>query len=107
MGDVYVRQIVPFYEKMIGTLKREHNLERGPYQTQREFASEVADHFTEHPGQSDIQSAVEMITEAFYRVRFGERPLNNHSAEQVERMAKELDAQLKIKLPPKSDPVHA
>ena len=106
MGDVYIQQVVPFYEKMAGTLKRDHDLERQPNQTHREFALLVADHFSAHPGHQLILDSVSQITEAFYHVRFGQRALDNRRTDKIERMAKELEEQLKITSLIASDSAH-
>ncbi len=95
MGDVYIQQSVPFYEKMVGALSREHDLQREPNQTQREFALTVGDHFMEQQGNQQIREIVWEITEAFYQVRFGQRALDNSHVETIERMTKELEERLK------------
>lgn len=96
MGDVYIRKAVPFYEKMTQTLKQEHDLQRAPNQTHREFARFVAEHFCLHPSHELIQNHVWQITEAFYQVRFGQRGLDNRRTETIERMTIELEKQLKM-----------
>ena len=96
IGDVYVQRIVPFYERMIHNLQRNHQLQRTPDQTHREFAVAVGQHFAKHPGAQIIGPAVLKITDAFYQVRFGNRTLDNQGTEQIEKVAQELEQQLKI-----------
>ncbi|MCH2181172.1 MAG: DUF3488 and transglutaminase-like domain-containing protein [Mariniblastus sp.] len=99
MGDVYIRKVVPFYEKMTQTLQQDHDLKRQPNQTHREFAQLVGEHFYQHPAHRLIQDHVSQITEAFYQVRFGQRALDNRRIETIERMASELEEQLKMTSP--------
>jgi hypothetical protein len=71
-----------FYRRFEKLLAR-RRFRRHPAQTQREFASEVA-------RRAGAAPLLNRIVEAYYRVRFGGRPLDSHEAAAIEKTLEEL-----------------
>jgi transglutaminase-like putative cysteine protease len=80
---------IEFYRRLEELLAR-HDLLRTPGQTQREFAHLAGGQLAESPVTQRVALVPRQIVEAFYRVRFGRRPLDNHEAQAVEQALAEL-----------------
>jgi hypothetical protein len=85
-----------FYQRMLRMLEP-HELVRDPGQTHREFATEVAVHFDDHPKASEIQSNVDQLTQWFNRIRFGRQELDSKSSEEIDETLSKLQRVLKEK----------
>jgi len=75
---------VAFYHRFERLLAR-HRLARPAGQTPYEFAARVERYLAQTLQSSDAAGLPALIVEAFYRVRFGSRPLDNEESAQVER----------------------
>ncbi|WP_010585226.1 transglutaminase TgpA family protein [Schlesneria paludicola] len=83
-GQQRRQRIVAFYERF-AKLMRSRGMKRKPSQTQREFAEEVAMALaSELPADADAM-APNGISQAFYRVRFGEEELTNDEVIRLEQ----------------------
>lgn len=71
-----------------------YDLVRGSSQTQREFAESVAGRLAATGPTRRVARVPLAIVQAFYRVRFGNRPLDSREAEQVEQGLADLRAAL-------------
>lgn len=75
---------VEFYRRLENLLAR-RGLTRSAGQTQREFARVAASRLRDGEGANPaVDDALEEIVGAFYRVRFGDRPLDTRHAQTVE-----------------------
>jgi transglutaminase-like putative cysteine protease len=75
---------VDFYRRLESLLAR-RGLIRRPGQTQREFADEAAARLRRHDeADGSLQQALDLLVEAFYRVRFGRRTLDTDHGQTVE-----------------------
>ncbi len=98
---------VPFYARLEDLLARHgpwgEGMVRRSGQTQREFATEAGDRLArvaDNIADDDrLASLPGCVVEAFYRVRFGRRPLDKTEAETVERA---LDRLAVCEVPPAS-----
>ncbi len=87
---------VDFYQRLETILAR-LRLSREAGQTQREYAASVGGQLAESPRWRHVASLPKKIVEAFYRVRFGDRTLDNQQAQAVEQALAQLEAALKAK----------
>jgi hypothetical protein len=81
---------VDFYEKLEALLAR-YGVRRPNHQTQREFAVTAAGRLANVPASRRATSLATRIVDAFYRVRFGRRPLPEDQSQAVEAALGELD----------------
>ena len=84
------RAKVDFYRRM-ETLLARHGLARSATQTQREFACLAGAKLAASTGQPRVADLPAQVAEAFYRVRFGGRTLDNPQAEAVEQALRRLE----------------
>jgi len=84
---------VEFYEQFESLLAR-YDMPRVAAQTQLEFALATGGHLAESPLTQPAGALPRRIAEAFYRVRFGKRELDDAESESVERAIAELSAAL-------------
>ncbi len=89
----YYRRI-RFYERF-EELLAEHRLERAANQTPREFALSVGGQFAESHATQHVAALPRRIVEAFYRVRFGARDLDDSESQTVDQAITELADALK------------
>ena len=87
------RTRVEFYEQFESLLTRYH-MPRAASQTQLEFALATGGHLVESPLTQPTGGLPRRIAEAFYRVRFGKRELDDQERQSVERALSELAAAL-------------
>ncbi len=84
------RRIVEFYARL-ETLLAKLDIHRPAVQTQREFALLAGERLAVLEPEADgLRTLPEQITEAFYRVRFGERPLSPEQADRIDHSLGEL-----------------
>jgi transglutaminase-like putative cysteine protease len=74
---------VDFYVRLEELLAR-YRLRRTPEQTQREFVQTACGELAESPATRGVSALPRRVVEAFYRVRFGGRPLDDDERRQVE-----------------------
>jgi hypothetical protein len=84
---------VAFYRRLLRLLER-HGLKRPAGQTPREFAMAVSGQFAASPELRAAAPLPRQVVEAFYRVRYGGRPLDKQEAQAVEQALSELEAAL-------------
>lgn len=84
--DRNVAPRIDFYERF-RKLCASRRLVRGPSQTQREFAEQVRRSFQQSLDSSELRDVPANLTEHFYQIRFGNVPL-------IEEQAREIDRQL-------------
>ncbi|MEX0703096.1 MAG: transglutaminaseTgpA domain-containing protein [Planctomycetales bacterium] len=84
---------VAFYERF-RALCRAHGLERHAAQTHREFAGTVAGALGEPLSEAELLQLPAEVVDWFYRVRFGNRPLDAATAESLDRRLAGLEAAL-------------
>jgi hypothetical protein len=82
---------VAFYRRFESLMAR-RGLFRAPAQTQHEFAAAAGIHLTSLTGECHLAVLSAMIAEAFYRVRFGQAPLDNLQTQAVEQALVEIAA---------------
>jgi hypothetical protein len=82
-GRRIVAPPVDFYVRLEQVLSR-YRLRRTPEQTQREFVQTACGELAESPATRGVASLPRPIVEAFYRVRFGGRPLDDDERREVE-----------------------
>lgn len=87
------RTRVEFYEQFESLLGR-YRMPRPAGQTQLEFALATGGHLAESPLTQSVGGLPRRIAEAFYRVRFGKRELDEQERQSVERAIAELAAAL-------------
>jgi len=75
---------VDFYRRFEALLAR-RGLVRRPSQTQREFAAHAARQLAEATGDAQLPALLLQLSEAFYRVRFGQLPLDEPRAAAVQQ----------------------
>jgi transglutaminase-like putative cysteine protease len=85
------RAKIAFYRRFEHLMAR-HGLVRAPAQTQREFAAAAGVHFASLTGDSRLATLPAMVADAFYRVRFGQAPLDNRQTQAVEQALLEIAA---------------
>ena len=84
-----------FYTRLTDILES-HELVRESTQTHREFASEVASEYREHPSSSLISRVTTEVTEAFNRVRFGRQELSPDELRGLDSQLGEIEQALKL-----------
>ncbi|MEX0937383.1 MAG: DUF3488 and transglutaminase-like domain-containing protein [Pirellulales bacterium] len=84
---------VAFNRRMLRLLER-HGLKRPAGQTPLEFAMAVSGQFAASPELRAAAPLPRQLVEAFYRVRYGGRPLDKQEAQAVEQALSELEAAL-------------
>ena len=84
---------VEFYRRLEQILAQ-HELVRGASQTQREFALASGGQLAESPETKGVAALPRHIVDAFYKVRFGGRPLDSGESLAVEQALTELAAAL-------------
>lgn len=82
---------VEFYGRMEALLAR-HGLVRAAGQTQREFATAAGARIAEITALRQLADLPPAVAEAYYRVRFGRRPLDTHRRKAVEHALAQLAA---------------
>jgi hypothetical protein len=82
---------VLFYQRLEAAL-RPLGLERGRSQTQAEFAIVAGGVLADSPQTLALASMPRRVAEAFYRVRFGRRTLDDHEAQAVEQAVTQLES---------------
>jgi hypothetical protein len=85
-----VHEPVEFYQRLERLLARQE-LVRPEDATQREFAAQAAARFAEGTATRDVAAVPRQVAEAFYRVRFGGRPLDSREAQGVEQALESLE----------------
>jgi protein-glutamine gamma-glutamyltransferase len=85
---------IAFYRRFERLMAR-RGLVRASAQTQREFAAAAGDRLVAHTGDGRWAALPPVIADAFYRVRFGQMPLDNLQAQAVEQILGEL-AQIRV-----------
>ncbi len=80
---------VEFYRRLVALL-RKHGLRRAPGQTPYEFATTAAARLAATPGLEHLAPCPKQVVLAFYQIRFGHQPLDNHQQETVEYALGEL-----------------
>ena len=93
-GARSARTMVEFYRRLEGLLAR-LGLTRLPSQTQREFARQAEVKIAALTGEHDLAGLPGKVVEAFYRVRFGGKPLDKPQAETVEQALTQLTGVLR------------
>ena len=63
---------------------------RGAGQTPREFARAAGTRLAKISGRADLTSRAMQVAEAFYRVRFGNIPMDTTAAQTVQKALEEL-----------------
>jgi len=84
---------VEFYRRLENILAQ-HQLVRSTCQTQREFALVSGGQLAESPETKGVAALPRHIVEAYYKVRFGGRPLDSAESQAVEQALSELAAAL-------------
>jgi hypothetical protein len=84
-----------FYRRLEALLAQQQ-LVRGATQTQREFAHEATEHLAGRLPTRELAAIPKRVTDAYYQVRFGRLPLDNHEALAVEHALDELSAHLAV-----------
>lgn len=84
------RSRVAFYRRLESVLAR-HRLHRGASQTPREFAEVAGMRLAAATGQRDMAELPGAVVDAFYRVRFGGRDLDNNQIQAVEQALHRLE----------------
>ncbi len=84
---------VPFYRRLTRLLDKA-GYHRTPSQTQREFAAAVSQQSDAADAGSQIGALTKTITDFYYLVRFGRRPLDEQEMETVNSALSELESQL-------------
>jgi transglutaminase-like putative cysteine protease len=85
------RAEVAFYKRFESLMARQ-GLVRAPAQTQHEFAAAAGSRLVSLTGEGRLATLAAMIADAFYCVRFGQRPLDNLQAQAVEQALVEIAA---------------
>ena len=83
------RSKIEFYRRFETLLARQ-GMSRATGQTQREFAEAAGRQLTLRGCDPRLCRLPGMVADAFYRVRFGRRPLDNRQVQTVEQAIKEL-----------------
>ncbi|MGI9516572.1 MAG: DUF4129 domain-containing protein, partial [Pirellulaceae bacterium] len=84
---------VPFYHRLTGILDKA-GFTRAPSQTQREFAAVVAEQCAATDDDNHIGTLTKTITDFYYLVRFGHRPLNDQEQASVNAALTDLEAHI-------------
>ncbi len=97
---------IVFYRRFENLMAR-RGLVRAAAQTQREFAAVAGVRLASLTGENRLAALPAMIADAFYRVRFGQMPLDNLQSRAVEQALDEIAAVGKRTAPEKPRPVVA
>jgi hypothetical protein len=81
---------IEFYRRLVALL-RKRGLRRTPGQTPFEFATAAAARLASTPGLEHLAPCPKQVVLAFYQVRFGHQPLDNHQQEAIEYALIELN----------------
>ncbi len=81
---------VGFYRRLEAVLGR-LGIHRGASQTQREYAEAARQRFSASEQSSHLAPLPALVVEAYYRVRFGNQPLDKAQAEAVEHALSQLE----------------
>jgi protein-glutamine gamma-glutamyltransferase len=84
------RSTIEFYRRLEALLAR-RGLLRAPGETPREFALAAGARLAGQCGREELAALPVAVVDAFYRVRFGGRPLEAAQADDVERALAELE----------------
>jgi transglutaminase-like putative cysteine protease len=82
---------IAFYRRFEGLMARQ-GLVRAAAQTQREFAAAAGVRLASLSGENRLAALPATIADAFYRVRFGQMPLDNLQSRAIERALVEIAA---------------
>ena len=82
---------IEFYHRF-ETLMARRGIVRAPGQTQREFAATAGVELAAIAGEKRLEPLPAVVVEAFYRIRFGRRPLDSLQTQAVEHALAELTA---------------
>jgi len=91
---------VAFYHRLEHLLAL-HGLRRGEGQTPRELATVAGGELAESPSLRSAASLPRKIVDAYYRVRYGDHPLDSQETEAVEHALDELQSALRQRPHPK------
>ncbi|MBU4272237.1 MAG: DUF3488 and transglutaminase-like domain-containing protein [Planctomycetes bacterium] len=80
---------IEFYRRF-ETLMARRGIVRAPGQTQREFAATAGAELAAIAGEKRLEPLPAVVVEAFYRIRFGRRPLDSSQTQAVEHALAEL-----------------
>ena len=90
---------VPFYEKFEQILNRHLGLNRGPEQTQSEFAQSASNRISSKISDTQqlqpINQILSNVTDAFYQARFSSIPLDKLALNDIENQIQSLEQILK------------
>jgi protein-glutamine gamma-glutamyltransferase len=84
---------IDFYVQLEAALKR-RNMARSPEQTPREFVVAACGELAELPTTRGVSNLPRKIVEAFYRVRFGGRPLSDAERAEIDQALAQLASAL-------------
>jgi hypothetical protein len=82
---------IAFYRRFESLMARQ-GLVRAPAQTQHEFAAAAGSRLASLTGESRLAALPTVVADAFYRVRFGQAPLDNLQTQAVEQALAEMAA---------------
>ncbi|MCD4727914.1 MAG: DUF4129 domain-containing protein, partial [Pirellulales bacterium] len=80
------------------TLMARRGIVRAPGQTQREFAATAGVELAAIAGEKRLEPLPAVVVEAFYRIRFGRRPLDNSQTQAVEHALAQLTTIRRVKV---------
>ncbi len=87
---------VAFFLRLVRMLSRT-GLERAPAETQREFARRASTFLTQRPTNRDgLATVPEQVVDAYYRVRFGQRPLPPETVSWLDQRLDDLERDLQL-----------
>ena len=90
---------VRFYQRFERIVKKHLGIERQSSQTHREFAAQTNQLLlpidNDEFGQQQMSELVELVTGAFYQIRFGLIPLDNNTVAEIENQLQKFDQALK------------
>jgi len=89
-GQPTERCTVPFYEQF-NQLMRRLNCTRDPHATPLEFVDHADSCMARISQSQELRPAMDLLTQYFYRVRFGNRVLNETEQQQVEQALQRLE----------------
>ncbi len=84
---------VEFYRRFERMMSR-HGLQRGVGETQREFAMSISGQLAENRDSQPVSRLPAVVADAFYRVRFGEQPLDRDQTEAICQALSDLEQAL-------------
>ncbi len=93
-GDPAAESVdIPFYRRFRALLAKA-GFRRSPFQTQREFASEVALQLADATAAPTAGRCARLITDSYYKVRFGTHPLDSQQQQLVDQALVDLELEL-------------